>query len=31
MYLDNMSDVSKVYANSRTNGQRNGEKAIGLE
>jgi hypothetical protein len=32
MYLDNtMSDISKFYAKSRSNGQRNGEEARGLE
>jgi hypothetical protein len=32
VYLDNtMSDISKVYAKSRSNGQRNGRKARGLE
>jgi hypothetical protein len=32
VYLDNpVSDIRKVYAKSRSNGQRNGEDARGLE
>jgi hypothetical protein len=32
LYLDNtMSDISKVYRKSRSNGQRNGEETRGME